>query len=312
MPKRRFTKRGILSVTNSLFDPLGFIAPITLTARLIQRKILPPKKFRSPELESYGWDDDLPEKYKGNWADWKNSLSSLVHVSIPRCYVLQHFRNEKRELHVFSDASDDAIGHVIYMRSINEDGEVHVAFVSAGTKVSAQGATTIPRLELCAAVHAAVNTNEVKNQLSSKPHSVTYYSDSQIVLGYLTNAHRRFPRYVTRRIEMTLHNTSAEQWKYIGSHDNPADIASRPHTPDELKQSRWFSGPLFLCRGQYLEPYQQNSSSVLPEEQTVSITLATKKCTTSSINELCLRLNNWNSVESCCSFNHFGKENRFL
>ena len=39
VPDVSLTKRGILAVTNSLYDPLGFIAPVTLKARLIYSEI---------------------------------------------------------------------------------------------------------------------------------------------------------------------------------------------------------------------------------------------------------------------------------
>ena len=39
VPDASLTKRGILAVTNSLYNPLGFIAPVTLKARLIYSEI---------------------------------------------------------------------------------------------------------------------------------------------------------------------------------------------------------------------------------------------------------------------------------
>ena len=43
IPQRPFTKRGVLVVINSVYDPFGLASPVTLTARLLQRKILPPQ-----------------------------------------------------------------------------------------------------------------------------------------------------------------------------------------------------------------------------------------------------------------------------
>ena len=42
VPSREFTKRGILSVINSLYDPLGFVSPVVLGGHLFRRKIMPP------------------------------------------------------------------------------------------------------------------------------------------------------------------------------------------------------------------------------------------------------------------------------
>lgn len=35
--KKPFTKRSILSVINSIFDPVGMVSPVVLKGRLIQR-----------------------------------------------------------------------------------------------------------------------------------------------------------------------------------------------------------------------------------------------------------------------------------
>ena len=73
-----------------------------------------------------------------------------------------------------------------------------------------------------------------------------YYSDSMIVLGYLSNKKRNFSRYVTARVEGIQKICSPDAWKYIPSHQNPADLASRPLTPNQLADSRWLTGPDFL------------------------------------------------------------------
>lgn len=60
-----------------------------------------------------------------------------------------------------------------------------------------RSAPTIPRLELCAAVLAAEITQLIKQEKVFSPGSITYYSDSKVVLGYITNESRRF--YVSNR-----------------------------------------------------------------------------------------------------------------
>ena len=76
------------------------------------------------------------------------------------------------------------------------------------------------------------------------------YRDSMIVLGYLTNQKRRFSKYVTRRVGIVLTHTKAEEWSHVGA-NNPADLASRPTTSDELMKSFWYNGPEFLWQRDY-------------------------------------------------------------
>lgn len=56
--EKPYTRRRVLSMVNSLFDPLGFAAPV-LTS------------------ESCDWDAPLPEEKYREWKTWKDSLKEL-------------------------------------------------------------------------------------------------------------------------------------------------------------------------------------------------------------------------------------------
>ena len=82
-------------------------------------------------------------------------------------------------------------------------------------------------------------------ELKNSPH-LFFYSDSQIVLGYLSSSQKRFSKYIERRVSIVLQHSQAEDWSYVKSLDNPADIATRTHTPGQLLASMWSTGPQFL------------------------------------------------------------------
>ncbi|KAI3370855.1 hypothetical protein L3Q82_007372 [Scortum barcoo] len=73
-----FTKRGVLSVINSLFDPLGVAVPVSIEGRAILR-----------DISSYvcDWDEQLPKQRQDVWERWKDSLKHLQQLSIPRMYT---------------------------------------------------------------------------------------------------------------------------------------------------------------------------------------------------------------------------------
>ena len=73
-----------------------------------------------------------------------------------------------------------------------------------------------------------------------------FWTDSKIVLGYLANDTKRFYMYVANRTQEIKESTDQNQWNYVRSKDNPADIASRGSNIDELKESAWFDGTSFL------------------------------------------------------------------
>ena len=98
IPERPFTKRGVVSVNGTVFDPLGFVSPILLEGKLIQREVL-------------SWDAPLPATHLPKWMEWVKSLRDLNMLTFPRSYYPINFAPiVKSELHIFSDASMEAIG----------------------------------------------------------------------------------------------------------------------------------------------------------------------------------------------------------
>lgn len=144
--QKPFTRRGVLSTINSLFDPLGILAPVTVQGRLLLR-----------ELVSQGtdWDTPLPEEKFMKWQGWQDSLQELNELNIPRTYAsFSLTRAKSTELCIFSDASVKAIAAVAYLKVKAEDGLLEVSFVLGKAKLAPLAELTIPRLELCAAVLA--------------------------------------------------------------------------------------------------------------------------------------------------------------
>jgi len=172
VPDRPFTRRGILASVNGLFDPIGMIAPVVLCGRLIQREAM------TGENSETQWDAPLPDAVKVTWDKWKEELKG-VSVSIPRC--LFPYSTDDIHLHVFADASLVAIGFVIYATSVSPFDNNHVSFVVGGSKVAPKSATTIPRLELCAALEASFAVNNIMRHLKVKIEGVSCYTDSKIV-----------------------------------------------------------------------------------------------------------------------------------
>ena len=74
-----------------------------------------------------------------------------------------------------------------------------------------------------------------------------FWTDSQVVLGYINTEARRFHIYVANRVHQIRNQTEPAQWRYKNTGDNHADDASRRISPEELiSQSKWLSGPDFL------------------------------------------------------------------
>lgn len=101
---------------------------------------------------------------------------------------------------------------VSYLRIIQNTGEVQVAFVLEKAKLTPAHATTMPRLELCTAVLGDELSELINDELQQKPDSVSYYSDSKVVLGYISNDSRRFYVYVSNRVKRIRRTSAPHQW----------------------------------------------------------------------------------------------------
>ena len=141
-----------------------------------------------------GWDDPLPGTLLTQWRHWRNSLSDLEKVSVPRCYHPAGFGTiVKREIHAFSDASEEAIGAAVYLCQVNNRGENCTALVFGQSRVAPVQITSISPLELCAAVLASSTSGRQDHQeIDIEIDEATFYTDSKVVLGYIQNESRRF------------------------------------------------------------------------------------------------------------------------
>ena len=84
---RSDTRRGCLSTLSSIFDPLGMIGPVLLPAKRVLQKTWQLKLL---------WDEKLPEDLLKDWNKWKENLTLLNHVTIPRCFFLVAVRSMLR------------------------------------------------------------------------------------------------------------------------------------------------------------------------------------------------------------------------
>ncbi|RXN38500.1 hypothetical protein ROHU_001053 [Labeo rohita] len=200
---RPFTRRGIVSTVNSLYDPLGFVAPVTMQGKALVREL------SSDQLD---WDTSLPMEKEAQWKSWTNSLSDLREVQIHRPYVPVSMSSaSKREVIIFSDASTLAIAAVAYLRVVTVDGQCHVGFIMAKSKLAPYPAHTVPCLELCAAVLAVELAELITEELDLNLTAVKFYTDSKIVLRYIHNTSRRFYVYVANRVAQIRSSTKPEQ-----------------------------------------------------------------------------------------------------
>ncbi|KAF0033409.1 hypothetical protein F2P81_013475 [Scophthalmus maximus] len=70
------TRRGMLSVVSSIYDPLGFLAPLTLAAKCLLQELC---------KQNHDWDQVIPKATSEKWLKWTSDLVKLADFKLERC-----------------------------------------------------------------------------------------------------------------------------------------------------------------------------------------------------------------------------------
>ncbi|XP_045033882.1 uncharacterized protein LOC123475353 [Daphnia magna] len=230
------TKRRILSAGSTLYDPLGFLSPVILSAKRILQEWW---------LVGVDWDDQVPEVIQHQWNKWTTNLSQLEAFKIPRALTLSSDIQDI-QLHAFCDASTIGFGSVVYLRVTYRNNIVAVNFVTSKSRVAPLRPLTVPKLELQGAVVALRLVKFVQSTLRIPINQIIYCSDSKTVLQWIVSKTCRFQTFVANRISNFLEHSQPTEWKHVPGIENPAEECSRELFPDEMMENyRWVNGPNF-------------------------------------------------------------------
>ena len=235
---RSDTRRRCLSTLSSIFDPLGMIGPVLLPAKRVLQKTWQLKLL---------WDEKLPEDLLKDWNKWKENLTLLNHVTIPRCYFPGGCSLDATfQLHHFSDASEVGYGTVSYLRRETVDGRVDCSFIMAKSRTAPLQFVSVPRLELQAATIAVRMHRLILKEIDLVMSASFFWTDSKITLQYINNETRRFKTYVANRVAEIRDASQPCQWRHCPGSLNPANEASVGISAQRfLTSERWFKGPIF-------------------------------------------------------------------
>ncbi|CAK9827685.1 hypothetical protein ANTRET_LOCUS5354 [Anthophora retusa] len=169
--RTRITKRIILSEIARIFDPLGLLGPVIITAKLIMQKLWQLK---------LDWDESVPTSIHTAWTNYHTQLNLLNDLAFERHLLLPNAINI--QLHGFCDASENGYGACIYLRSSDKSGKVQSRLLCAKSRVAPLKAMTIPRLELCGAHLLAKLYHSVLRSIHVKINQAIFWTDSTITL----------------------------------------------------------------------------------------------------------------------------------
>ena len=237
------SKRGMLKITASIFDPPGYVAPFVLKPKLLIQEAW--------RLGS-DWDADLDSDMETQWDKWLKNAENLKCVRIQRCYYLGDSTIIETQLHIFSDASELAFGCVAYLRLSLKDQTHVVVMIMSKSRLAPLKVKPLPRLELDGAVHGARLKRFVAHEMDLPVQKIYFWTDSTLVLQYVQNKRQRFKTFVANRISEIHDNADPEQFRHVPGKQNPADLLTRgvEDPADLMKEDEhgtgWFTGPGFL------------------------------------------------------------------
>ena len=247
------TKRSILSDIARLYDPCGFLAPLTILGRLLVQL--------SWEYD-FSWDQMLPVDVQTEWKEIVLMLKDALTVPIPRWIGFEECNNIS--IHGFCDASEKSLGVVIYF--VSQDRRF---MYSSKAKICPikMAHFTIPRKELCALSLGARFLKFVLTAVSKyfNPISLHLWSDSTTSLQWVVGNKPQKELFIRSRVDeikkkLIDHNIKIH---YILGLNNPADLLTKPSN-NPIRSSLWRSGPDILSHAdqwhQYILPVAKNDA----------------------------------------------------
>ncbi|XP_055850678.1 uncharacterized protein LOC129915223 [Episyrphus balteatus] len=230
------TKRKVVSCVAQLYDPNGYISPVTVIGKIIIQDI-----WRL----GTGWDERVSSGIEERWKEYWNGIMGLENFRIDRW--LGTTGASGIQLHGFSDASSAAYGAVIYVRTENTNGTGKGRLLISKTRLAPLRTITIPRLELAAAELLSRLLVEVRNSMEWIDTPCFLWSDSSVVLHWIRKLPCDLKTYVANRVSSIQSNTQAKCWHYVNTKENPADLLSRGVQTSALADNKlWLEGPKWL------------------------------------------------------------------
>jgi hypothetical protein len=231
------SKRNCLAFLAQLWDPLGFISPITIKFRIDLQELW---------SAGFSWDEILPQNIQTKWIENVQSMNQLLTFELDRKLKPSN-AIDSPEVHGFSDGGEQAFGGVIYLRWKLDDGSYQCFAVMVKPFVAPLKKKSVPRLELlgCLALSRMYDTClKALEFVNIKDFRRIFWVDSTTVLSWVKTPPRQFKPFVSSRVAEIQETVGTEDFRYVRSKSNPADALTREIEPAQLAD--WLAGPSFL------------------------------------------------------------------
>ncbi|CAH2210837.1 jg25058, partial [Pararge aegeria aegeria] len=191
-----------------------------------------------------------------------------------------------------------AYSAVVFWRTVAPNGEVSLSLVIAKAKVAPLKLTSIPRLELQAAVMGTRLAETVIEEHERKPDYKVFWTDSKTALTWIRTGSRSYKPYVAHRLAAIEEASSVTEWRWVPTKLNVADDATRDVPTSFNKDHRWYKGPDFLYQTEEHWPVEVTTTSKgepSGEEKVNHVTDNRKRKLTDALPDVS-RFSNWDRL----------------
>ena len=224
-------------------------SPITLQPKFIFQELCRSK------LE---WDEVINDRNNmKKWTKFLYDLGQFRLINAPRHVLCCEGRDVK--LHGFSDSSGKAYGACVLVWVICEHGG-SVRLWTSKCRLASLKELSIPRLELMACLLLSRLMVSVKLAVEKEVSVKNIFcgTNSQIALWWIRQRHKKWKIGVQNRAEALRQNVNVENWGFVPTSLNRADICTRECPVGKLKSCLlWWNRPEFLLGGKEMWPSQE-------------------------------------------------------
>ena len=238
-PGGTLTKRRVLSIVASIYDPLGWLTPYTLRGkRIIQR-------LWTGDLD---WNQLVPEPIQKDLLAWMAEVRELRELRLTRQYTPHTQAPVSRCLHMFGDASKTAYACVAFIENRYPDGSSAFSLVMSKSRLAPRDSPSLPRLELLASLIAVRLAKFVTEQMSVEFERTFFYTDSSVAFHWATATNPgNWRQFVCNRVQEIQAGSRPEDWFLVSGPKNISDLATRGISASTLVHTRgWWEGPDWL------------------------------------------------------------------
>uniref|UniRef100_A0A914PPY8 Integrase catalytic domain-containing protein n=1 Tax=Panagrolaimus davidi TaxID=227884 RepID=A0A914PPY8_9BILA len=260
-----WTKRNVLKLIASAYDPLGFLAPVTVKAKIFMQHLF---------KEELKWDDPLSPKLLNEWKEILKTWTGSI--AIPRQFIPSGLPDaDDIEIHAFADASPFAYCAVVYLRIKTRDGyRIVIVFVKIRLH-PLNKKLSIPKMEVMGIWLAAKLIIYVAKEMNLDRCKKFIWTDSQISFYWF----QKWPKevFVANRLKEVLE--AKAECLFIPGKLNPADLGTRGISLDKLKKADcWWNGPEFLKESRDKWPKIKEATVTLGDDFTQTFMALVSLC----------------------------------